>query len=73
MTKITIYTSGGAVDYILKDTTDNFKIELASAIESGSVRVETIEGSILFINPLNAVAIEIEDFEEDDTPPGVKS
>ena len=69
MTEITIYTAGGAVTYTLRDTTDDFKDKFTAALEQGTVTVETVVGSALIINPLNAAAIEIRSIDED-TPPG---
>ncbi len=70
MIDITIYTSSGVVQYTLKATTNNFKQDLIAGLEQGTVTVETLDGSSLIINPLNAAAIEIKD-STDDTPPGV--
>lgn len=70
MTEITIYTSGGSVTYILRDTTEDFADELSDALAGGSVvKAETADGSLLVINPINAAAIEIKPVDED-TPPG---
>ena len=69
MTEVTIYTGGGAVSYVLRDTTNDFVTVLSEALEKGTVTVTTAEGSTLYINPLNAAAIEIKAIK-DDTPPG---
>ena len=64
MVEVIIYTSHGEITYTLRKTVDDFAERLTKAIESGYVSVETVEGSTLVINPLNAVAIEIKDFSE---------
>ena len=69
MTEITIYTTAGAVTYVVRDTCDNFKEKLTAALEQGTTTVETIEGSNLIVNPLNAAAIEVKEIEEAN-PPG---
>jgi hypothetical protein len=71
VTEVTIYTSGGVVSYVLRATTKDFKRDLIAALEQGTVTVETLDGSSLIINPLNAAAIEVKDSE--DTPPGADS
>lgn len=68
MTEITIYTSSGAVTYILRNTRDDYITALVEGLEKGTVTATTAEGSTLYINPLNAAAIEIKAIEED-TPP----
>lgn len=62
---LTIYTQGGAIDYQISATTPNFKDDLITALEGGCVTVDTLEGGTLLINPLQAVAIEI----NETTPP----
>lgn len=68
MTEVTIYTGGGAVSYVLRDTTNDFVTVLSEALEKGTVTVTTAEGSTLYINPLNTAAIEIRKIEEDTRP-----
>lgn len=71
MTEIIIYTAGGIVSYVLRDTTKDYKRDLTAALENGTTTVETIDGSSLIINPLNAAAIEIRDHKQEEDPPGV--
>ena len=65
MVELTIYTAQGAITYTVKKTADDFANVLTQAIESGYVSVETAEGSVLIINPLNAAAIEIKELSDD--------
>ena len=71
MTEIIIYTTEGMVSYVLRATTNNYKHDLTAALENGTTTVETIDGSSLIINPLNAVAIEIREHKQEEDPPGV--
>lgn len=66
MVELTIYTAQGAITYMVKKTADDFTNVLTKAIESGYVSVETAEGSVLIINPLNAAAIEIKERSDDE-------
>lgn len=56
---LTIYTQSGAIDYQVKASTPNFKADLIEALTQGVVSVDTVDGSTLIINPLQATAIEI--------------
>lgn len=71
MTEVIIYTAGGMVSYVLRNTTKDFKRDLTAALENGTTTVETIDGSSLIINPLNTAAIEIKDYYQEKDPPGV--
>ena len=71
MTEIIIYTTEGMVSYVLRDTINNYNHYLTAALENGTTTVETIDGSSLIINPLNAVAIEIREHKQEEDPPGV--
>lgn len=66
MVELTIYTAQGAITYMVKKTSDDFTDILTKAIESGYVSMETVEGSTLIINPLNAAAIEIKELSDED-------
>lgn len=66
MVELTIYTAQGAITYTVKKTSDDFTDILTKAIESGYVSMETVEGSTLIINPLNAAAIEIKELSDED-------
>ena len=61
MIELTIYTAQGVITYTIHKTSDDFTELLTSALEKGYVAVDTIEGSRLVINPLNAVVIEIKE------------
>ena len=71
MTEVIIYTAEGMVSYVLRNTTKDFKKDLVAALESGTTTVETIDGSSLIINPINAAAIEVKEYKED--PPGAEN
>ncbi len=75
--EIVIYTTGGALTFDVLPTVDNFEKELSSALEEGTVIVDTVEGSQLVLNAINAVAIEIKGVCDkeivEDTPPIVKN
>lgn len=63
--EITIYTGQGAVSYTVKATCEKFKEAILAGFEKGFVTLETIEGSLLIINPMSAAAVEISDSEEE--------
>lgn len=65
---LTIYTQNGIIDYQVEATTPNFKDDLIAALTSGCVTVDTLDGGTLLINPMQAVAVEI----NDTTPPSEK-
>lgn len=71
MTEVIIYTTAGTVTYVVKNTTTDFERALMAALEKGAATVETIDGSYLLINTMNAVAIEIREYQEENTPPGL--
>lgn len=71
---ITIYTSGGAVEYIVPATCENFDSRMASALANGDILLlDTIDGGKLMLNPLQSVAIEIAEVsasaDRAETPP----
>lgn len=75
---ITIYTSGGAVEYIVPATCESFDSRMASALANGDILLlDTVEGGKLVLNPLQSVAIEIAEIpakdERMETPPTQKS
>lgn len=56
---LTVYTQNGAINYQVRASTPNFKDDLLAALERGATIVDTVDGSTLIINPLQATAIEI--------------
>ncbi len=66
MVEVTIYTAQGVVTYTISKASDNFIEELTSALENGYVAVDTIEGSRLIINPMNAAAIELKELSSEE-------
>lgn len=72
--ELIIYTESAALSFNISVTTGDFQERLASALEEGTVVLDTTEGSRLVLNAINVVAIEIhrEAAEENltnDTPP----
>ena len=65
--EVLIYTQNGAIPYEVVETCENFAEKLAAALEQGSVMLDTIDGSKLIINPINAAAIEIRESEKRET------
>ena len=59
--ELTIYTAQGALGFTVKSTGCGFKEKLIDAIDSGTVVLETSEGTQLILNALNVVAIEVSD------------
>lgn len=57
---IIIYTMQGAVlERTVIATTKNFEDMLCSALEDGSVMLDTVDGTKIIINSMTAVAIEV--------------
>ena len=56
---VTIYTNYLVVSYNVAYS--GSKEELAKALDEGPIFLKTKEGSSIFINPINAVLIEIKD------------
>lgn len=56
---IIIYTNYLYVSYDVKY--NGSREELAKALDEGPVYLETMQGSNIFINPINATVIEIKD------------
>ena len=61
--EVIIYTSNAALSFNVEATTTDFQERLASALEEGTVILDTIEGSKLVLNAINVVAIDIHDAE----------
>ena len=57
--EVIIYTSNAALSFNVEATTTDFQERLASALEEGTVILDTIEGSKLVLNAINVVAIDI--------------
>lgn len=57
--EVIIYTSNAALSFNVEATADNFQERLASALEEGTVILDTVEGSKLILNAINVVAIEV--------------
>lgn len=62
--EVIIYTSNAALSFNVEATTDNFQETLASALEEGTVILDTIEGTKLILNAINVVAIEVHATQE---------
>lgn len=72
--EVIIYTSNAALSFNVEATTDNFQEALASALEEGTVILDTIEGTKLILNAINVVAIEVHTAQEKvQTLPPVKN
>lgn len=59
--ELTIYTQHAALSFDVYATTANFQERLASALEEGTVVLDTTEGSRLVLNAINVVAIDIQE------------
>ncbi len=59
--EITVYTNEAAFTYNVIPTTDNFEDDLLSAIGSGIVMIDTVEGSKLILNTANIMAVEVKE------------
>lgn len=57
--EVIIYTSNEALSFNVEATTEDFQDKLASALEEGTVILDTIEGTKLILNAINVVAIEV--------------
>ena len=57
--EVITYTSNAALSFNVEATADNFQERLASALEEGTVILDTVEGSKLILNAINVVAIEV--------------
>ncbi len=62
--EVIIYTNSSAVAFNIEATTEDFQDRLASALENGTVILDTAEGSKLILNAINVVAIEIHTADE---------
>ena len=71
--ELIIYTTNAALSFSVVATTDDFQERLASALEEGTVVLDTTEGSRLVLNAINVVAIEVHAVSTEeissDTPP----
>lgn len=67
--EIVIYTSDAALSFNIVATVENFQERLASALEEGTVVLDTIEGTKLILNAINVVAIEVHDVKSVDEIP----
>lgn len=57
--ELIIYTANAALSFNVIATTSDFQERLASALEEGTVVLDTTEGSRLVLNAINVVAIEV--------------
>lgn len=57
--EVIIYTSNAALSFNVEATVEGFQDKLASALEEGTVILDTIEGTKLILNAINVVAIEV--------------
>ncbi len=57
--EVIIYTSNAALSFNVEATTTDFQERLASALEEGTVILDTVEGTKLILNAINVVAIEV--------------
>lgn len=77
--EVIIYTSNAALSFNVEATTTDFQERLASALEEGTVILDTVEGTKLILNAINVVAIEVHAAADataertHDTPPRQKS
>ena len=73
--EVIIYTSNSALSFNVEATTTDFQERLASALEEGTVILDTVEGTKLILNAINVVAIEVHKAEAQvqNIPPAEKS
>ena len=57
--EVIIYTSSAVLSFNIEATTTDFQERLASALEEGTVILDTVEGTKLILNAINVVAIEV--------------
>lgn len=57
--ELILYTSNAALSFNVNATVEDFQERLATALEEGTVILDTAEGSKLILNAINVVAIEI--------------
>lgn len=57
--EVIIYTSQAALSFKVEATTADFQERLASALEEGTVILDTVESTKLILNAINVVAIEV--------------
>lgn len=73
--EVIIYTSSAVLSFNIEATTTDFQERLASALEEGTVILDTVEGTKLILNAINVVAIEVHKAEAQvqNIPPAEKS
>lgn len=57
--EVVIYTQSGALSFEVIASTNDFEERLASALEQGTVLLDTVDGSKLVLCAINVVAIEV--------------
>lgn len=57
--ELTIYTAQGALSFTIIGNGETFEDDLITAIDNGTVALDTIDGTRLILNAMNVVAIEI--------------
>lgn len=62
--EVLIYTTNGVLSFDVKVTCDGFIDRITEAIESGTVVLDTTEGTKLILSAINVVAIEIKQIEK---------
>ena len=73
--EVIIYTSSAVLSFNIEATTTDFQERLASALEEGTVILDTVEGTKLILNAINVVAIEVHKAEAQvqNIPPAEKN
>lgn len=68
--EVIIYTQNGGLSFEVIASAKDFEERLASALEQGTVILDTVEGSKLVLCAINVVAIEVrESKSSSNTPP----
>ena len=71
--EVIIYTQSGALNFEVIVSANDFEERLASALEQGTVILDTVEGSKLVLCAINVVAIEVRESESSSNTPPVKN
>lgn len=68
--EVIIYTQNGGLSFEVIASAKDFEERLASALEQGTVILDTVEGSKLVLCAINVVAIEVRESKSSrNTPP----
>lgn len=68
--EVIIYTQNGGLSFEVIASAKDFEERLASALEQGTVILDTVEGSKLVLCAINVVAIEVRERKSSsNTPP----